>query len=215
MSSGIRATVSFPSSVCPIAECVQAAGTTVNSVATSVSIDRESSCVTEFATKHELDTDGTDIVSVFARGSTHWYRRYHGDGTACPCERLGHFECAVVRYVAREGTLTLAFYAADYEQLQTVVADLRDRYPQLDIKRLVRSPTETGETDSVYVDRGRLTDRQLQTLETAYEMGYFERPRQANATEIATELGIDQSTFSQHLAAAESKLFEEILERPQ
>lgn len=214
MSSGIRATVSFPSSVCPIAECVQTAGTTVTSVATSVSTGRESSCVTEFTTESELDTDGADIVSVFARGSAHWYRRYHDGEATCPCERLGHFECAVVRYVAREGTLTLAFYAADYDQLQTVVADLRDRFPRLDIKRLVRSPTETGETDSVYVDRGRLTDRQLQTLEAAYEMGYFERPRQANATDVATELGIDQSTFSQHLAAAESKLLEDILERP-
>ena len=210
MASGIRATVAFPASACPIAACVQAAGTTVTNVVTSVADG--AACVTEFATAQPLDADDSDVVSVFSRGSTHWYRCRHGHDE-CPCARLGHFECAVARYTVREGTLTLVFYASGYEQLQAVVGDLRERFPEIDIKRLVRSPTDAEETDSVYVDRGRLTDRQLETLERAYEMGYFERPRRANATEIAAALEIDRSTFSQHLAAAETKLIEDVLER--
>jgi len=212
MASGIRATVAFPASVCPIAACVQAAGTTVTNVVTSVA-DDGAACVTEFATAKPLDIDDSDVVSVFSRGSTHWYRCRHGHGESCPCARLGHFECAVARYTVREGALTLVFYASDYEQLQTVVGDLRESFSEIDIERLVRSPADTDETDSVYVDRGRLTDRQLETLERAYEMGYFERPRRANATEVAAALEIDRSTFSQHLAAAETKLIEDVLER--
>lgn len=42
-------------------------------------------------------------------------------------------------------------------------------------------------------------------------MGYFERPRRANATEVADVLDINPSTFSEHLAAAESKLIEDVL----
>jgi predicted DNA binding protein len=66
--------------------------------------------------------------------------------------------------------------------------------------------------DRVFINRGRLTDRQREVLETAYEMGYFERPKQANATEIATDLGIAQSTFTEHLMTAQRKLLDDALE---
>ncbi len=61
------------------------------------------------------------------------------------------------------------------------------------------------------MDRGRLTARQREVLETAFEMGYFERPRRANATEVAAELGIGPSTFREHVSAAETKLLEDVL----
>jgi predicted DNA binding protein len=48
-------------------------------------------------------------------------------------------------------------------------------------------------------------------LETAHEMGYFERPRRANGTEVAAALDIDPSTFSEHLAAAQRKLLRDVL----
>ena len=72
-----------------------------------------------------------------------------------------------------------------------------------------------GEDDGalVPVDVGRLTDRQREVLETAYGMGYFEYPRGANASEVAGELGIEPSTLAEHLAAAQSKLLAELLER--
>jgi len=43
-------------------------------------------------------------------------------------------------------------------------------------------------------------------------MGYFERPKRANATEIAADLGIAQSTFTEHLMAAQRKLLRDVLE---
>jgi hypothetical protein len=68
-----------------------------------------------------------------------------------------------------------------------------------------------GERDLVPVDRGRLTERQAEVLSTAYEMGYFEYPRDSNATEVAAELGIRPSTFTEHLSAAQSKLLEDLV----
>lgn len=47
--------------------------------------------------------------------------------------------------------------------------------------------------------------------ETANEMGYIDRSRQTNATEIADELDINPSTFREHLDAAESKIFDDVL----
>ncbi|WP_455429089.1 helix-turn-helix domain-containing protein [Haloarcula regularis] len=62
------------------------------------------------------------------------------------------------------------------------------------------------------VDRGQLTDRQREVLETAVEMGYFEYPKGANAGEVAEALDITVSTFAEHLAAAETKLLGSIVE---
>jgi len=53
---------------------------------------------------------------------------------------------------------------------------------------------------------GQLTDRQRQTVKLAFYAGYFDWPRQANADTVAEKLGVSQSTFSQHLRAAERKL---------
>ena len=43
-------------------------------------------------------------------------------------------------------------------------------------------------------------------------MGYFERPKGANATDVADELGINRSTFSEHVSAAERKILTDVLE---
>jgi predicted DNA binding protein len=42
-------------------------------------------------------------------------------------------------------------------------------------------------------------------------MGYFERPRDANASAVADALDISPSTFAEHLATAQRKLLEETL----
>lgn len=51
-----------------------------------------------------------------------------------------------------------------------------------------------------------LTDRQLETLRTAYLSGYFEWPRESTGEEVAELLDISQPTFSRHLRTAERKL---------
>lgn len=59
---------------------------------------------------------------------------------------------------------------------------------------------------------GRLTDRQLETLQTAYVSGYFETPRDRTGEEVAELLGITQPTFNHHLRAALRKLLSMLFE---
>lgn len=54
--------------------------------------------------------------------------------------------------------------------------------------------------------RSRLTDRQLEVLEAAFEAGYYDWPRECSGEDVAAELGISSPTFSQHIHAAERKL---------
>lgn len=58
----------------------------------------------------------------------------------------------------------------------------------------------------------RLTDRQREVLEVAFEAGYYEWPRETTGAELAEQLGISQPTLSEHLSAAERKLLSLLLE---
>lgn len=53
----------------------------------------------------------------------------------------------------------------------------------------------------------RLTARQREVLEAAYVGGYFDWPRGKSGEEVASELGVTSTTFSQHLRAVERKVF--------
>lgn len=103
------------------------------------------------------------------------------------------------------------FRTGDFDQLQEVRTGLQHRYPDVDIRRFVRSPAGDRSDDSVSIDRSKFTERQLELLETAYQMGYFERPGRANATEMATELDINPSTLGEHIAVAEQRTFADLL----
>lgn len=212
MPAGIRVTVTFPTPpACPVAELSADAGAVIDTVATTVTPAEAEGASTEFLVDADAVPDDYDPEPVFAYGDRHLYRISHD--TDCPCTCLGEFDTPVYRYFAREGDLELVFHAEEFERLQTIVGELRERYPEVDIERLVRAPTEGAVGDPVFVDRGKLTDRQLEVLRTAFEMGYFERSRGANATEIAEELDVTPSTVTEHLLAAQSKLIEDVLER--
>jgi predicted DNA binding protein len=70
---------------------------------------------------------------------------------------------------------------------------------------------EFSEETTVEFDLGSLTDKQRQTLRLALRTGYYERPRETDLTELATELGISKSAVSQRLRTAEHKLIKQAL----
>lgn len=56
-----------------------------------------------------------------------------------------------------------------------------------------------------------LTDRQREVIERAWEMGYYEVPKEVSADEIATDLELDSSTVNEHLQRAERNLLGQLL----
>ncbi|MFW5935328.1 MAG: helix-turn-helix domain-containing protein [Halolamina sp.] len=58
----------------------------------------------------------------------------------------------------------------------------------------------------------RLTDRQRDILEAAFEAGYYAWPRETSGAALAEELGISQPTLSEHLTTAERKLLSLVFE---
>jgi len=105
-----------------------------------------------------------------------------------------------------------AYFAPEVD-LGRVVDAVTDRYPSADLvsKRETVRPEEAGAAvgEPVTAD---LTDRQREALRAAYLAGYFERPRDASGEEVADRLGVSNSTFSQHLRAAQAKVFAHVFE---
>lgn len=57
-----------------------------------------------------------------------------------------------------------------------------------------------------------LTDKQLEVIQTAMEMGYYEVPKEASTNQIAAELALDGSTVAEHLQRAERNVLRQVLE---
>ncbi len=99
----------------------------------------------------------------------------------------------------------------DWDEAMSEVADeLSTIGADVTVQRLVTA-TEGSDRDLVLVDRSDLTDRQLDVLETAHRMGYFEPSGGANATDVAAEFDLAVSTVTQHLSAAQAKLLDAVL----
>jgi predicted DNA binding protein len=98
--------------------------------------------------------------------------------------------------------------------VRTVVEAVRNRHPNADLvaQRECERTTETPGEFRADVE-SRLTDRQLEAVQTAHLSGYFSWPRDTSGEEVAELMGISQSTFLQHLRAAERKLFEAMFDR--
>ncbi|MFB6183612.1 MAG: helix-turn-helix domain-containing protein [Haloarculaceae archaeon] len=213
MEAGIRAEVRIDSPPsCPIAQLSESERASTQSISKSASPDEPERVTEEFMLDADADLRGTDMEEIFSYGSKSVYRFTRERADPCPCESVEAFDCPVVDVYTRGGQLHLVFHAPDMSQLQTVISDVQSRYDHVDVQRLIRSSQDSTEDDLVFVDRSRLTARQLECLETAHEMGYFEHPKGANAGEVADELDITTSTFTEHLAAAQNKLLTAILD---
>lgn len=213
MGSGIRAEMRINTpSECPIAQLSDATGTSSHSISKSVAPEGGETVTEEFMLDGDVAVDDDAMEEVFTYGSKRVYRFERERGVGCPCECVEQFGCPIVDVHTRDGMLHLVFHAPDMDVLREVIVEMRDRYSGVEVQRLIRSNEENADRNLVFVDRGRLTDRQREVLETAHEMGYFEHPKGANAGEVADALDITTSTFTEHLAAAQRKLLTSILE---
>jgi PAS domain-containing protein len=87
-----------------------------------------------------------------------------------------------------------------------VMSDLRSLWPSvvLRAKRTEQVPTDRS------VPKAGLTQKQLETLKTATELGFFERPQQATADDVASAMGVSRTACLGHIRAAEQQVFSDL-----
>lgn len=216
MNPGIRAELKLPVVVgCPMARVSETMSTTTYSVSKSVDPTFPEHVTEEFTTAPAEDIEGeladSKLTKAFEQGSESIYRFERTAGQNCPCECVEQHGFPVVDARAENGAFYLLFHAPDQDALREVLATIREHYPRVEVRRLVRSQSQSSE-NLVFFDKSLFTDRQQEVLETAHELGYFDHPKGANAGEVAEELGITTATFTEHLSAAQRKLLGSILD---
>ncbi|GAB7092474.1 DNA-binding protein [Halorubrum luteum] len=153
-----------------------------------------------------------EASSVIDLGDERVYRYVRAADVDCACSIIESLDAPITDARAENGVLYVTLHLPDLERLRDVVSALDGVAERVAVRYLVHGSSSDGPVpDRTLVDRGRLTDRQCEVLRTAYELGYFERPRGANARAVADALDIAPSTFAEHLAAAQRKLLEEVL----
>lgn len=152
-----------------------------------------------------------ECEEVFDYGSQTVYEFERNGEDPCICEHIEFELGPITETYATDGELHVTLHARDMDRLRDLITNLKERFGRVRIEYLVQGRTDEEQAELVPVDLRRLTDRQREVLETAHQMGYFDYPRGANAGEVAAELGIEPSTFTEHLNAAQTKLLKELL----
>lgn len=115
------------------------------------------------------------------------------------------------RVVLRDDRFSVVATVTDWEQFRELADEIQDKLGHFDLQKVTNidrpgEPLDSGRLSEILITK--LTASQIETIETAYDMGYFEVPRRASATEIADVLGVSQSTFSERLRTAQHRLYE-------
>jgi len=213
MTSGIRAEICLPTvSTCPLTELI-VSGPPIYSLTRSYSKEAPETVTVECILDNSCSLpDSIGFTQVFDYGTKTAYRFTMHRSDDSPFERIEQHGVPVAETIIRDGKLFLTFHATDLPVLRSILDSLREVYTDLQVQRLLQSSADASESDLIQVDRSQLTERQREVLNTAYEMGYFTHPKGANAGEVAASLGIDQSTFTEHLAAAQRKILGSIVD---
>jgi hypothetical protein len=167
--------------------------------------------VVEFTTETDAELDGAEAVFDHGDETVYRFERSVDADQECACEVVESCGCPVRHLRADEGVLRLSFITRDIDTLRQIVGDLKDEFHGVSLRRLTRSEHSNAAEDLVFVDRASLTDRQQEVLTTAHTMGYFEYPKESNATDVSEELGVNRSTFAEHLSSAQSKILGSLL----
>lgn len=159
------------------------------------------------------DGESIDICHVGGDGNANLYEFVVGDH--CPAVHLAEVGTRprIVRGTESGGRIVTE--VPDDRDPTAVVEAFLEAHPTADLVAKRQKETITppfGLDDASESLRDRLTDRQFAVLETAYDAGYYDWPRECTGKDVASDLDIASATFSQHIHVAERKLLESLFE---
>jgi predicted DNA binding protein len=133
----------------------------------------------------------------------------------CPAVTLAELGALPQVVRADSGTGRIVAEVPPRDDAVAITDSFLDRVPEAEFtaKRETESLTTPFSSTGFRQElRSRLTERQREVLEAAFEAGYYEWPRDCSGEAVAAELGISSPTFSEHIHAAERKLITMVFE---
>jgi len=104
-----------------------------------------------------------------------------------------------------DGT-TLVIDIPDTIEVRTITRLVREMFTDIEL-RSKQTLDQAMDRDLYSAFLEKLTDRQLEVIQTAYYSGYFESPRENTGEDVAEMLGISPPAFYKHARTVQRKLF--------
>jgi len=151
------------------------------------------------ATCHTLVARGTDQQEYIVTDATEH----------CVSPVFSTADCLATPQSIRDGMLTVRVTAPSEARFEQVIDQLQRRVSAVSVEWLLNGDSDHRATE---VEVTRVTEKQTEAIETALELGYYERPRRATLGDLADELGVTDSAVSQRLNGAERNLVKSLFE---
>ncbi len=212
MTAPLRVTLSIDGmDGCPLAEASADVGAAISQTTRASSQSSDGLISEEFVLPADAGREPSTAEPVFETDTERVYRFERAAEEGCACDLIERTGSPITNLSARDGSLWVTFHAPSLDGVREILDALMASYEEIQVKQLYHGTGDSA-ADLVLVDRSELTTRQREVLETSFEMGYFEHPKGANASEISAVLDINPSTFREHLAAAQRKLLGALLD---
>ncbi|UWG47137.1 Signal transduction regulator [Halanaeroarchaeum sp. HSR-CO] len=158
--------------------------------------------VVDYATDHEAVT----AVQMIADSDEEALFRFEVDDS-CVARTLGDFGADLSTIHVSNGRAVVTAHLSSGGDVRAMLEALQAEHGDVELlaRREDERPKRTIQEIRATLD-DELTDRQREALQTAFIGGFFEWPRDRSGEEIASVMGITQSTFLQHLRVAERKV---------
>jgi CheY-like chemotaxis protein/predicted DNA binding protein len=128
-------------------------------------------------------------------------------------ELIGLYGANIAGATANEEGATLSVELPPSADVRSVVDLIEDRYPGAEpIARRERRRAERSVDEYQSLFQERLTNRQREVIETAYQAGYYEWPHEKSSEEVAKMLGITQPTFAEHFWTGQRQITELLID---
>ncbi len=125
-------------------------------------------------------------------------------------EVMREYDARLHAVKASRGETTVTVTVPRGVETRSLVESIQESYPETTLGARRETTRSSGPLDARLEDR--LTDRQLEALQTAYYSGFFEWPRESTGEDLAETLDVSPPTYHYHLRAAERKLTGQALE---
>lgn len=137
-------------------------------------------------------------------------KRSEQNNEDCPCCTICEFGCLPNIVEIRNGSLIVETFVRDRDQAFEVLHALKETPAAIELLSISEHGDAEKKDCAARIDLSNLTDTQRETIEVAFERGYYDSPKGVILEDLAAEFGISKQAIAQRLATAEQKIIGQI-----
>lgn len=205
----IRAGIKVDGKACPVVQAFDRADLKIRNI-NKTAIFGTNTITEEITLDGSPEIEPDQFSELYSTSDISVYEHTRERDKECVCDVVEqHLGRPVSDIQVRDDELYLIVHLEEIENLRPTTDQLRKIFDNVSVCKIDYHGSPNSE-DTVFFDRSILTERQQEVYRAAHQSGYFDRNRQTNASDVAEELDIAVSTFSEHLNAAQAKIAEEL-----